>query len=370
MADLGPLLASVYEAALEPSLWSSTIEMAASHFGASKAIFYTLNQSSTKAGYFGSFNVAPEAIESYRTRHRLYDPWIEGHARRFAGRGGAYTGEMLVSFNDIKRTEFYSDFMKPNELYHLCTSGVSARGALGGLASFALFRGPREAAFAENQRRLSEALISHLQRAFVITDRLTGCDLERRVDLAMLDRAPTAVFLVDFNAKVRRMTASAERIAELGVHVTLRNGRLVGPSGARLGESIAEVLSSRASHTYSRVVILEGPDPSARVHALIARAGMHFPDLAYVVLGPASAPMEGAFESHLRRLYQLTPAEVRLCKLLARGHTPSDAADTLAVKPSTTLTQLKRIFGKMGVSRQAELVRLLVDIASFDSADA
>ncbi|HQS14885.1 MAG: hypothetical protein B7Y08_06485 [Rhodospirillales bacterium 24-66-33] len=370
MADLEPLLASVYEAALEPGLWSSTIELAARHFGASKAIFYTLNQSPMNAGYFGSFNIAPEAIEAYGAKYRPQDPWIEGHNRRFAGREGAYTGEMLVPFTDIKRTEFYSDFMKPNELYHLCTSGVSSTGALGGVASFALFRGPRQAAFEEDQRRLSAALISHLHRAFVISDRLTGCDLERRVDLAMLDCAPTAVFLVDFNAKVRRMTASAERIAELGVHVTLRNGRLVGPSGARLGESIAEVLSSRASHTFSRVVIIESSDPNARVHALIARAGMHLPDLAYVALGPASASMDGAFESHLRRLYQLTPAEVRLCKLLARGHTPSDAADTLAVKPSTTLTQLKRIFGKMGVSRQAELVRLLVDIASFDSADA
>ena len=43
----------------------------------------------------------------------------------------------------------------------------------------------------QDQRRLSQALISHLQRAFVITDTRTGCDLERMVDLAVRDRAPT-----------------------------------------------------------------------------------------------------------------------------------------------------------------------------------
>lgn len=59
------------------------------------------------------------------------------------------------------------------------------------------------------------------------------------------------------------------------------------------------------------------------------------------------------------RVYGLTGAEVRLTAMLLRGLTLADAARHLRIKPLTAKAYLKQIFAKMGVHRQADLVRVL-----------
>jgi DNA-binding CsgD family transcriptional regulator len=65
-------------------------------------------------------------------------------------------------------------------------------------------------------------------------------------------------------------------------------------------------------------------------------------------------------EQTLSQLFGLTRAEAALATQLSRGLQLQDAADALNISPHTARTQLKAIFAKTGVSRQAELVRLLV----------
>jgi DNA-binding CsgD family transcriptional regulator len=62
----------------------------------------------------------------------------------------------------------------------------------------------------------------------------------------------------------------------------------------------------------------------------------------------------------LEHLLELTPAEARLAKSLAEGKTISQFAEGARVSMNTARSHLKRIFAKTGVSRQAELVRLVL----------
>ncbi len=61
----------------------------------------------------------------------------------------------------------------------------------------------------------------------------------------------------------------------------------------------------------------------------------------------------------LQALFDLTPAEARVAGLIAAGHTIDSITSTLSVTSNTVRTQLKSIFNKTGVSRQAELASLL-----------
>ena len=65
-----------------------------------------------------------------------------------------------------------------------------------------------------------------------------------------------------------------------------------------------------------------------------------------------------------QEVYGLSPAQVRLARLIVDGHDLAAAADLLAVSVNTLRTQLQRIFDKTGVRSQAALVRSLL------SADA
>jgi DNA-binding CsgD family transcriptional regulator len=64
----------------------------------------------------------------------------------------------------------------------------------------------------------------------------------------------------------------------------------------------------------------------------------------------------------LRLLFDLTPAESRIARLLSEGLTLARVAQTTGTSRMTVRSQLRSVFTKMGVSRQAELVRLLLSI--------
>jgi len=64
-------------------------------------------------------------------------------------------------------------------------------------------------------------------------------------------------------------------------------------------------------------------------------------------------------EGLLRNMFNLTRAEAKLAMRLANGATVEAASDGLGITKSTARNQLKAVFAKMGVHRQAELVSLI-----------
>jgi DNA-binding CsgD family transcriptional regulator len=59
------------------------------------------------------------------------------------------------------------------------------------------------------------------------------------------------------------------------------------------------------------------------------------------------------------RIYQLTPAEMKLCDGLLSGLSLAEIAASRAIAIDTARHQLKTIFAKTGTNRQVELVRLM-----------
>jgi DNA-binding CsgD family transcriptional regulator len=60
------------------------------------------------------------------------------------------------------------------------------------------------------------------------------------------------------------------------------------------------------------------------------------------------------------KLFDLTDAEARLALALSEGQRIEDAAEKLGITLNSARTYLKRIFSKTDVTRQAELVRLIL----------
>jgi DNA-binding CsgD family transcriptional regulator len=69
---------------------------------------------------------------------------------------------------------------------------------------------------------------------------------------------------------------------------------------------------------------------------------------------------DSSSQQGLAELFGLTPAEANLALLLARGLSLAEASETQNISQHTARAQLKSIFAKTGVSRQAELVRLIL----------
>jgi DNA-binding CsgD family transcriptional regulator len=69
-------------------------------------------------------------------------------------------------------------------------------------------------------------------------------------------------------------------------------------------------------------------------------------------------------ERMLMEAYALTPAEARVAVGIGQAYSPADVAGQLAIAIGTVRFQMHQVFRKTGVSRQADLVRLVLPLLS------
>lgn len=338
-------------------------------FEASHSLIYTMDRKEADGGFLFSHNVSAEAVATYASYYQARDEWVKGHHARFGDAEGGFLGEMLVPMNELSRTEHYNDFLKPLGLHHLVTAVSKEGERRGAFVSFAMFRGPKHAEFSENHRALAAELVPHVQRSLLIKSRLSQVDHHRRIDFAMLDHSPVAAFLVDGAGKVARMSSAAERLVRSEHFLRLRNMQLQSVSRSLLSEKIyAVTLSPRGPH--SAALMLRSQDGEHILHLLISRVSGLGRPMVYVVVGPTPGSANARIGQHLKEIYSLTPAEVRLCRALFEGLSVSEVSLSLGVALSTVNSQLKSIFSKMSVRRQSALIKILSELQVLSSAEA
>ena len=69
--------------------------------------------------------------------------------------------------------------------------------------------------------------------------------------------------------------------------------------------------------------------------------------------------LDAAATDQLQRRFGLTKAEARLAIELAEGHSIDDVADRRGLRRTTLRAQLREVFAKTGVTRQASLVAMV-----------
>jgi len=188
--------------------------------------------------------------------------------------------------------------------------------------------------------------------------------VEAALGVATLNRLPTGVVVVDGDSKVLFTNKQgAEFLAS-------RDGLSIGPTGlvrtnktketTELGRLIkVSIDGGEASVPHALSVSREDSDrPLSVVVAPLPASGLG-PKVAVLLV---SAPERQKMPSPetVSRLFDLTDAEARLAIALGEGHRIEDAADLMGITVSSARTYLKRIFSKTDVTRQAELVRLLL----------
>jgi DNA-binding CsgD family transcriptional regulator len=196
-------------------------------------------------------------------------------------------------------------------------------------------------------------------------DEDSGGRLRRAAALAVLDRLPYALLLVDRFARVVISNTAARRALSSGTGLLLDADVL---SAAVDGEN-AQLRASIARATRPAVSWLAGAGAlwitrgSSVLPVLILPAqvgsdtllGQH--GYAYVLL---DASRHTPHRDLLIAMYGFTPREVDLACELVAGKDLADAARVLRVTIHTARTHLKHLMEKTATKRQGDLVRLLL----------
>ncbi|MBI1196887.1 MAG: alpha/beta fold hydrolase [Phenylobacterium sp.] len=182
---------------------------------------------------------------------------------------------------------------------------------------------------------------------------------------------PEAGGALHFDAGLRRVGGTPQGEAMLA----LCGGR--APAGSRPvfdDEVNAEALAAAADKLRGgaspRVVVrFNRRDLNSPLFAFLLRGGPADvrpgrPSPAFLLVFPTLTMAEHLRDA-LRESFGLTPAEVRLVERLGQGLALTDIAADLGVSIHTTRNQLNSVFNKIGVQRQAEIVRLLLELSAF-----
>jgi len=272
--------------------------------------------------------------------------------------------------SELKRTEWYHDFLKPQGLETgVGATLVSEPGRV--VAVSVLCANPTgEGAAPALVARLA-ACVPHLLRAIQVNRALDYAALERRGAENALERLGIGVIIATKEGRVLLTNPVAQRI------VASRDGLVVRSGGAlaadrtaaniALGRAIREAaLTSVGLGQGSGAAISVARPSGRRAYAVLVAPLRGVP--AMLGLAPRSALVlisdpercQRPPETMLQQLHDLTPTQAKIAAALARGESPDEIADALQTAVSTVRQHVKAILAKTDTHRQSELVRLIL----------
>ena len=342
------LVELAYDAPLTPDGWRPFLQALCTHTGASavglKWLAYT-----PERFHMVDVGFDPAMLRGYAERFARIDPWSQvslgDHADVF--------GDEMMPRRALEESEFYRDFCRGygiHDIHKIMLSKTAERQISIGLMK------PCRAKDPEPERRLTRRLAPHVRRALALASRITDSEHARTALSDALDLTSAAVFFLDQGGRVKYCTAAAERILARNDGLELIGGAL----RALHGDDDRQLAAHLAGVTDAPAAIVRRAPPAApyRVFAVPRPRDDAARDIVMLAI-VTEAPTQRELESVLRHGYGLTSAELRVALRIGRGASPKRVAAELEVSWYTVRAQLREIFAKTGVRRQAELVDLI-----------
>jgi DNA-binding CsgD family transcriptional regulator len=366
------LVASFYEAAFDAALWPEALRQLGELQGSVGAGLVIWDGVAGRVAHVANGggmmeSEASVAYERYYARIDTYRPLIAA-----APLGAWLPCATFFDQHYVARSELYNDFLIPHGVRHLVATRLLEVDDF--TAFVAIHRGPRQAPFSPPEIRRLEDLSRNLRRAIKLFLHFARARLEHEVSSIVLDRLETPAMLVDATGRVLFCNAAAEAVLRHDEGINVQQGHL---RAARSSEdSRLQALIADAASTFGRTggeMLMERPAGQQPIVLLISPIGpMTAHGLPPITAGalvlfndPARQARQPA--KRLQALFGLTKAEAMLAQALLDGHRLTEIADTRRVSIETVRTQLQSLLKKTGVTRQADLMRILLTLPDASS---
>lgn len=276
--------------------------------------------------------------------------------------------EDILPDEELTASDYYLHYLQPINLFRIL--GVDTLEPGGMLARLRFSRRRAELPFSANERTLLKRITPHLRRAIEIYARLNRMTSERDVYAGAVDQLSVATIILDERGRLLNTNALAKTLLEEADGLSLRDQQLHIDGrdiNRELQQALKDIIKAQHSSTPGVVRALRLPRSAGRADlGLVIRPvpssergeGQSSPCAAVFISDPDLR--ESASQQILAELFELTPAESNLAILLARGLSLAEVSANQHISQHTARAQLKSIFAKTAVSRQAELVRLVL----------
>jgi DNA-binding CsgD family transcriptional regulator/PAS domain-containing protein len=358
--DLERIGAAFAEAAIDPCRWDAAMEVAATVAGGFGAALFPIK------GRLPNVPISASMQESFDVYVR--DGWIH-RDERYRGlnamaRTGVVTDLDFVTPDEIARHPYYQDFLGRFRLRWFV--GVKVE-AVDDLWCLSIQRSTEQGPFSSTEINQLAALSRRLASSAALARALGFARAEAALDA--FSAAGSPILLLDRHSEVLRINEATERL--LGRDLQVCGRRIVSidrNATAALDGALRALLWTRVPSALMPPVRLPRTSGSSPLLAYPLRlSGVSASALApcqaiIAIVDPDVRPRPP--EATLRFCFGLTSAEAKVAKAVAAGEMLETVADELEISYATARNQLKAVFQKTGVHRQAELVTLLARLSS------
>ena len=372
------LVGRIYDAAVEPTRWPAALDAVRCALGFHHAVLALHDLPDGRVRLDHAANLGPAALERMH-RHEPHAVALWGgleYINSHPVREPAVLSRVNPAGLRDAANPWLAEWAAPLGLVDFLALVFARDGTAVGCVGMGRHRdqGP----IAAHEEAAARLLVPHLQRAGAIGRLLDEHQATAGRLAAALDQLAAPVLLLAETAAVLHANAAARDLLARDTPLTVRDGRLASPVRG-VARAVHEALARCARGDGADAVAGRGFGIPARVepdretgrrgsaelfalHVLpLGRGGVRRPPVrgavaALFVATPRAR--SGRADDLVAALYGLTPAEARVFALVADGRAPAEAAAVLGIAPSTLRTHLLRVFDKLGVHRQGDLVRL------------
>lgn len=361
---------AIYDAAPDPLKWPRALSAIADCFGDVGSILIW-GRDDGSYGTIVSDNLA-ETQRDYQLNWASRDI----RAQRSSERGLFFSGEPfterhVVSDEEILVDPFYTQFLAQHQMGWFAAIAVSPILHVG-VALSVQRNAVKKRAYTDTELATLARIGPHVEKSLRLSIRLLDAELINVSLGEALSRLDFGIFVLDSLGRVTFSNSSGQRL--LGQHLETIAGRLcigLGSERASIDAAITRTLRGKPAD------LVEDPKP-----IVVQRTSSDRPLVVYLL--PVTTPLNLAeqFLTHaraivlvvepkigepadpavVRDILGLTLGEARIAALVGFGLPPREAATRLGITEDTARNVLKRVFSKVGVSRQSELVALLTKL--------
>jgi DNA-binding CsgD family transcriptional regulator len=358
------LIGDIYDAALDPSLWVPVLEKCVSFVGGCGGALFFKNAAGAGGDTYFDTGITPYFRKLYFEQYVMLDPSTTGHFVAEIEQPVAI--EDFISYDEFLETRFYREWAQPQGLVDFVSTVLDKSEA--NVAMFGVFRHERDGRANDETRWRMGLIAPHIRRAVVI-GRLIDLKHTEATSFDILDGLSAAIFLVSgagfivhANIAGAAMLSDGNLLRSVGGRLTIEDARVA--QAMREGFAAADEgdLALGVKAITLPLISVNGDRYVGHLLPLSSgkrrNAGLGHGAAAALFVRRAALETPLAPEV-IAKTFNLTPTELRvLLAIVEVGGVPEVAA-ALGIAVTTVKSHLGRLFDKTGVTRQAELVKLV-----------
>jgi DNA-binding CsgD family transcriptional regulator len=364
------LIGDIYDASLDPEKWRPVLQDVCTFVKAGFAILISEDAVSSKAHMHYSSEDDPEWLDSYFRKYIRLNPMLIPMLNSRVG--DIFSMSNFMTHKQFRSTVFFKEWVEPRG--YIDTIGAVLDRSPTSISAVSAVRLQEQGVVDRGARRRMALIAPHVQRAVAIGRVVDLNYLEASALSDMLDGFSAAIFLVDRRASIAFANESGRALLAAGSPLR-QSGHALTATDAIAAAALAEAFAASAVGdaevgTKGLAIPLSGRRSEqymAHVLPLTSgarkRAGAEYGAVAALFVRKTELEYPSPLET-ISQLYDLTARELSVFLAVVEvGGIPTVAA-LLGLSETTVKTYLKSVFRKTGVSRQADLAKIVAGLAN------